>query len=333
MRKKKVIYRKNTPAVLFMLFIIAASGVCLTLAAKNGGIDFDSGAVKYIAGAVSGLQEPEKEEISAREAEIITGSCVTGTEGDAGLTAIFIGSAVAGVNADKNSSPAEEKPAVVSSNVKEPSSDGQEQAEAVVSDVTGSVLVYHTHSTESYEPYSEGNYHITGDKGTVRNVAESLAGGLASKGITVYHDKTLHDNPTYTNSYGRSLNTAKSYLNQYGDIKVVIDLHRDAMAASGKKYSTVEVNGARAVSFNVVVGRQNSNYSQLMNFAGQVISKANELYPGLGGRIIEREYKFNQYLSDHYLLLEVGNNGNSIEEAELTGKLLADVIEAVMREI
>ena len=43
--------------------------------------------------------------------------------------------------------------------------------------------------------------------------------------------------------------------------------------------------------------------------------------------------EFNQYLSDHYLLLEVGNNGNTIEEAEMTGKLLADVIEAVMREI
>ncbi|MDO4481677.1 MAG: stage II sporulation protein P [Bacillota bacterium] len=174
---------------------------------------------------------------------------------------------------------------------------------------------------------------MTGNEGTVRNVGDALAEELKSKGITVYHDKTLHDNPTYTNSYGRSLNTAKSYLGQHGEIKVVIDLHRDAMAEGGKKYSTAAVNGANASSFNVVVGRQNNNYPQLMSFAGKVIAKANELYPGLGGRIIEREYKFNQYLSNNYLLLEIGNNGNTIDEAVLTGKLLADVLEAVMREI
>ena len=113
----------------------------------------------------------------------------------------------------------------------------------------------------------------------------------------------------------------------------MIDLHRDAMSSSGKKYSTVTVNGVTASSFNIVVGKQNDNYPQLMDFAGRVISKANELYPGLGGRIIERDYKFNQYLSDYYLLLEVGNNGNTIDETEATGRLLGDVLEAVMREI
>lgn len=198
--------------------------------------------------------------------------------------------------------------------------------------ITGAVLIYHTHSTESYEPYSAGNYHSVPETGTVREVGAHLTERLRAKGITVYHDQTLHDSPSYNSSYARSLDTLQRQLSARPEIQVVIDLHRDA-SATGKKYATTTVNGKTASSFNIVVGNQNENYKELLSFANTFLSTANELYPGLGGRIIEREYKFNGYMSDHWLLLEVGNNLNTIDEVNVTGDALADVVEAVMRSL
>ena len=57
-----------------------------------------------------------------------------------------------------------------------------------------------------------------------------------------------------------------------------------------------------------------------------------EKYPEFTGRIIEKEYKFNQYISDQHVLIEVGNNENTIEQAKLTGYYLAEVIGAFLKE-
>jgi len=333
MRQKKMRYRKRAPLALLFIIVIAVSGVCLAFTSQNAdsyeGID----EIRYIASALAGAGEGEAGTEGPETPEVTRSSYDNRDEeqmSEAGkIAAMFISSAIS--DGREEISDTNEDGLIVSSAVDEQS--GEEVPGPVVSDVKGAVFIYHTHSTESYEPYSDGNYHITGNEGTVRNVADELEASLKEKGITVYHDTTLHDSPSYTNSYGRSLQTAKNYLAQYPDIKVVIDLHRDAMSSSGKKYSTVTANGETASSFNIVVGKQNDNYTELMAFANKIITKANELYPGFGGRIIERDYKFNQYLSNYYLLLEVGNNGNTINETEASGRLLADVLEAVMREI
>lgn len=360
-RVKKNGYRRGNPAIIFFLFIILCSGLLLTAEAKGTDyrdLRFDiktyiSSAMAVVGaddGEKTGLnndadekQEPETESEPSFENAVSSnpaqGDAIAKTEDETtesrkGLWQFLLCTALSDGSFDdskiaKNETEVSEIP-VVSSAVAEAE---PVTANPVTSDVSGTVFIYHTHSTESYSPYSDGNYHITGEQGTVRNVADRMQEVLEAKGITVYHDRTLHDSPSYTHSYGRSLQTAQNYLAQHPDIKVMIDLHRDAVAVGGKKYSTIETAEGVASSFNIVVGKQNPNYQQLMNFASLVISKANELYPGLGGRIIERDYKFNQYLSDYYVLLEVGNNGNTIEETEMTGKLLGDVIEAVMREI
>jgi stage II sporulation protein P len=57
------------------------------------------------------------------------------------------------------------------------------------------------------------------------------------------------------------------------------------------------------------------------------------MYPGFGGKIIEKQYKFNQYVSDYHLLLEVGNNENTIDQAKLTGKYFAKVLAKAIKDI
>ena len=78
--------------------------------------------------------------------------------------------------------------------------------------VTGDplVIIYHTHSTESYMPYSESNYHREEEEGTVRDVGNVLETELKKKGINVIHDRTLHDRPSYNESYSRSLETVQA---------------------------------------------------------------------------------------------------------------------------
>lgn len=194
------------------------------------------------------------------------------------------------------------------------------------------VLIYHTHATESYQPVSVGNFHSVDKEGTVRQVGDVLAQRLEELGYRVIHDETVHDNPSYNQSYSRSLETAKNYLSQYPDLALVIDLHRDAAGYAGGVGKTVSVEGKNAATYGYVIGQGNPNVAQLTQTVNDLNRVAKELYPDFTGRIIEKAYKFNQYISDHHVLIEVGNNENTIEQSKLTGRYLADVIAAYLKE-
>lgn len=194
------------------------------------------------------------------------------------------------------------------------------------------VIIYHTHATESYQPVSDGNFHSLEAYGTVREVGNELAKALEAHGIQVIHDKTIHDSPSYNQSYTRSLETVKELMGSNGSNVYLIDLHRDAAAYIGNVAITTSVNNDTIAKFSLVVGTGNPNAAALRQFADQVIGTAEEIYPGFCGRVIEKQYKFNQYMSDRHLLLEVGNNQNTIEEAKLTGRYFGDVMAKVIKD-
>ncbi len=195
------------------------------------------------------------------------------------------------------------------------------------------VIIYHTHATESYQPVTEGNFHSLNEYGTVREVGDVLTAELQAKGIQVIHDKTIHDSPSYNQSYTRSLETIKKLIGDNESAKIVIDLHRDAAGYSGNVAKTVSVKKDTIAKYSLVIGTGNPNVAALRSFANQINNTAEEMYPGFGGKIIEKKYKFNQYVSDHHILLEVGNNENTIEQAKLTAKYLANVIANVTKDI
>lgn len=216
--------------------------------------------------------------------------------------------------------------------------DGQNQAEpkpatANIDYTKPVVILYHTHATESYQPVTEGNFHSLEEYGTVRQVGIELAKELEAKGIQVIHDKTIHDSPSYNQSYSRSLETIQSLMANNQSTRIVVDVHRDAAAYAGNVPKTVTINKNKSAQFSLVVGTGNPNVEALRIFANHVNKKAEELYPDFGGKIIEKPYKFNQYVSDYHLLVEVGNNENTIEEAKLAGKYFADVLAEVIKDI
>lgn len=200
--------------------------------------------------------------------------------------------------------------------------------------VTGKplVLIYHTHSTESYMPYSESNYHRESETGTVRDVGNVLEEELEKKGINVIHDKTIHDRPSYNDSYNRSLETAQSLMKKYPTAVYIIDLHRDAAAASAKEGKLLEIKGKKVAKFSMVVGQANENYVELYGFAKKISQKAEAMYDGFGGAIIEQNYNYNEFLSNRCLLLEIGNNKNTIEESRACAKYFAKVLAKIIKE-
>jgi len=194
------------------------------------------------------------------------------------------------------------------------------------------VIIYHTHSSESYMPYKESNYHREEVKGTVREVGDIMEEELEKKGINVIHDKTVHDRPSYNESYNKSLATIQSLKKKYPTAVYIIDLHRDAAASSAKEGKYTIIDGKRVAKFSMVVGQANENYVELYDFAKKVGNRAGEMYSGFDGAIIEQNYKYNEFVSNKALLLEVGNNKNTIEEANACGRYFAQVLADVIEE-
>lgn len=97
------------------------------------------------------------------------------------------------------------------------------------------IIIYHTHTCESYTPtensqyVATGNYRTTDLNYSVARVGDELANFLAGKGYTVIHDKTYHDYPAYTGSYTRALSTITNLISTYNKVDAIFDIHRDAL--------------------------------------------------------------------------------------------------------
>ncbi|PAB58946.1 stage II sporulation protein P [Anaeromicrobium sediminis] len=197
------------------------------------------------------------------------------------------------------------------------------------------IFIYHTHATESYLPMDEGNFHSLKRDYTVRKVGDVLTDSLEDKGYNVVHDETLHDYPSYRESYTRALSTLKINMKKYPTANFIIDIHRDAGGSTeeSRRNSYVTIKGKKVAKFSMVVGTKNENYEDLIAFANYIKGKSDELYPGLCKKTIKKPYKFNEYNSDHYILIEIGNTQNNIEEATEAAKYVGKILDEVIKDI
>lgn len=201
------------------------------------------------------------------------------------------------------------------------------------------VLIFHTHTCESYTSSENFNYEqpdgfrTTDLNFSVSRVGDELEEYLKSYDINVYHDKTYHDYPTYSGSYGRSLVTVQNILNYSFNSDIVIDIHRDAIEDS--TYAPkVKIGDEYASQLMFVIGTNDSglehdNWIQNLKFACIVQKKANELYPGLFKPIILRSSRYNQHLAKCACIIEVGATGNTLDEANNSMRYLAKIISEI----
>ncbi len=204
------------------------------------------------------------------------------------------------------------------------------------------ILIYHTHGTESYKPASEGNFHSLRKEFTVIEVGSIIANELTKRGYEVLHDTTYHDYPSYNGSYTRSLSTIQKILKENPSIKVVLDIHRDGydnIDTNPQRESLIKNNQAIIKNevtskFQFVIGPETENKKAVQTFAQYVKAVSDQMYPDLSKPVLLKPYgKFNQFVVDHYLLVEVGSNANTIEEAQKAGGYFGDVLAQALKEI
>lgn len=203
------------------------------------------------------------------------------------------------------------------------------------------VIIFHTHTCESYTPTEAYPYEESGTFRTidlnysVSRVGDSLTDQLTSYGFNVIHNKTYHDYPAYTGSYGRSMETVQGILNEKPNTDIIIDLHRDAIADTTYAPS-VQIGDEIASQLMFVIGTdggglEHPNWQQNLKFAISVQKKANELYPGLFRSILLRNSRYNQQLGKAACIIEVGATGNTLEQSMTSMKYLAKVMDEVLK--
>lgn len=190
------------------------------------------------------------------------------------------------------------------------------------------VLIYHSHTTENYnaaEPESsDESTNVVGAGDTLSKELEE------NYGISVIHDKTDHC-ISYNDSYTRSGETVDKYLKQYGDFKMIIDLHRDSV--EDKSVTTTQVYGMSASKIMFVNAKNSTRYAKNKELTDKVFNKTSELFPSLPIKILtynRGKNAFNQSKSDGSLLFEIGSHTNTPEESKVTAECMARVIAEII---
>ena len=204
------------------------------------------------------------------------------------------------------------------------------------------VLIYHTHTSEGYldedvDYYYESFYSRTGNRDyNVVATGEAIAAELRRQHIAVLHDETVHDS-TYNGSYDRSAQTVKQLMQAHPSIKVVLDIHRDALGAEDYKVKTVfEHDGKKGAQIMILSGcdpdneRGFVNWQHNLNFALKLQHAAERRCPGMTRPLDFGCFAYNEYICDGSLLIEVGTDANTADEAAFAGQMLAQALAEVL---
>ncbi|MBQ4465568.1 MAG: stage II sporulation protein P [Oscillospiraceae bacterium] len=196
------------------------------------------------------------------------------------------------------------------------------------------VLIMHTHTTECFEPYERDaydanfNYRTTDPALNICRVGDAIAEQLENAGIGVIHDTTIHDYPSYTGSYERSRRTVQAILDAHPSIKVVLDIHRDAIGGNGViKQPTVRIDGKKAAQVMIISGCDDGtmgmpDYMKNFRFACMLQQQMESDYEGLTRPILFDYRHYNQDMTTGSLLIEVGTHGNTLEQVVYSGELI-----------
>lgn len=210
------------------------------------------------------------------------------------------------------------------------------------------VLIVHTHGTEAYSPdgatsYADNGGEIARSTNISENVVavgEVISSVLNQNGIPTVHCTIMHDQIQYKDSYLRAEETIREYLEKYPSIKLVIDVHRDSIVKStGELVRPVTLaNGQAAAQVMCVVGsdwggESCPNWQGNLALALKLRDKLNISTDKLCRPAYLRSSTYNQEIAPYSLLLEIGASGNSLNEAKVSAKLVADALTELIRQM
>ncbi len=195
------------------------------------------------------------------------------------------------------------------------------------------VLIYHTHTSESYVPMS-GATHLHNGRGDIVEIGRSLATQLYEVyGIKTVHCDTIHDYYPFRDAYKRSEETVRQLLKENTEVEVVIDLHRDATPGLDHR---VTINGKSAAKLILVVGSErlgleHPHWEKNYQFAQSLLEVMDRLYPNLAHGVILAEARYNQHLHPHSIIVEIGDDKSTREEVFYSVQLFAEVLATYLK--
>lgn len=202
------------------------------------------------------------------------------------------------------------------------------------------VLIYHTHATESYL-FTDGSSYIETEQGHTENtkyniiaVGNALQKALEERGFTVIHDTSDVEGEDINSAYSRSL----QLMQQYKDIDLYIDLHRNSSNQRGRSDNTILIDNVPTAKLFFVVGTGigtyegeydtlpdwKNNYIFALSLTEAIVAKQ----PDLVKPIRLKVGRFNQHMG-LCLLAEIGTNADTLDAAFNTVPYLADAIASV----
>lgn len=201
------------------------------------------------------------------------------------------------------------------------------------------VFIYHSHSSEAYR-LTSGTDHAWGSDEGVITVGDALTKALSERyNIPVIHSRKIHDYPVWREAYSNSQKTVCESLEKFPSIEMVFDIHRDAATSISGGPASIEIDGRRAARVFVVVttdkfGLPHPNWRENLAFAYYLNAKMDEMYPGLSRGINTRDdARWNQHVHSRAVILEIGSEENTRQEAEVSASYLADVIACVLEDL
>lgn len=207
------------------------------------------------------------------------------------------------------------------------------------------VLILHTHATETYQTWDDPVYDLSFTGRTTDTSLNMCAVGdrmteiLNEAGICTVHDTTLHDSPSYTESYARSAQTARAWVEQYPSIKVILDVHRDAIENSDGTLvkPLCQIDDQDTAQVMIIAGCDNGgtvnlpHWQQNLKFAAAWETEMETLYPGLTRPVLCGYRFYNQDVTTGSLLIEIGGHANTLTEAVRGGEYAARALAALFR--
>lgn len=202
------------------------------------------------------------------------------------------------------------------------------------------ILIYHTHgASEAFVDSKAGK-----KQESIIGVGGELAKLLTEKyGYHVIHDETEYDringsidrNKAYNQSYAGVSKT----LQKYPGIQVLIDLHRDGVGNQVHRLTTINGKRTAQVMFFNGLSRNkkgdiaylhNDNLQANLAFSLQMKLACMEKYPDFAKPIYLKNYRYNLHLRERSLLIELGNENNTLQEAKNAMEPLAGVLHQVL---
>lgn len=201
------------------------------------------------------------------------------------------------------------------------------------------ILIYHTHTTESYQmldtDWFTKSYQTRSNLAT-RNmvrVGDEIVAQLEAAGFAVIHDTKIYD-ATYNGAYYRSEDAIEAYQKKYPQLQVLLDIHRDAIQTNDttRIKPVATINGKKAAQIMIISGCEGGGVTDFpdwrynLRFATQLQKICEESYPGLMRPLYFCNRQYNMHKSHCSLLLEMGSDSNTLDEAAYSGRMLGKAL-------